>query len=163
LTKDREIPNLNFRDLYESLLQCDFPHSERDFQPTLDASFSGALLLPTGFACGSSTIVATAGWPQCVLLLNNEHWEAICAKLIGMTGQGNLPLPPAMQAFRNLLLGNAVELEIGASGIVELPIHLLEYGQIKEKIRSLRHGVANELVRVAASHPLGCLSPSSAY
>lgn len=121
----------------------------------MDASVAGGFLLPMGFADGSTTIISTAGWPQCILLLNNEHWEAISAKLIGMTGQRNLPFTPAIKAFRSLLLGNAVELEIGRSGTVKLPSHLLEHGQIKEKVRSVRHGVAIELVRVAAPHPRG--------
>jgi hypothetical protein len=155
LTKDREIPNLNCRDLYESLLQCGSPRSEQAIQPPLDASVAEGFPLPMGFADGSTTIIATAGWPQCVLLLNNEHWEAIRTKLIGMTVQRNLPFPPAIQAFRSLLLGNAVELEIGASGTMELPTHLLEHAQINGKIRFVRHGAAIELVRVAAPHPRG--------
>jgi hypothetical protein len=73
LTKDREIPNLNCRDLYESLLQCGFPQSEQAIQPPLDASVAEGFLLLMGFADGSTTIIATAGWPQCVLLLINEH------------------------------------------------------------------------------------------
>jgi DNA-binding transcriptional regulator/RsmH inhibitor MraZ len=155
LTKDREIHNLNCRDLYECLLQSGFPRIEQAIQLPLDASVAGGFLLPTGFADGSTTIIATAGWPQCVLLLNHEHWEAISAKLIGKTGQRNLPFTPAIKAFRSLLLGNAVELEIGPNATVKLPIHLLEHGQINGKIRFVRHGAAIELVRVAAPHPRG--------
>jgi hypothetical protein len=46
-------------------------------------------------------------------------------------------------------------LEIGPSGTVELPIHLLEHAQINGKIRFVRHRAAIELVRVAAPHPRG--------
>jgi len=153
LTKDSDFPNQNCRDLYESLLQYGIPRSERGFQLPLDATFAGEFLLPKGFADGSTTIIATAGLPQCVLLLNSEHWEAIRAKLIGMAVQSNLPFPLAMQAFRSLLLGNAVELEIGPSGAVELPIHLFEHAQITGKVRSVWHGSAIELVCAEAPHP----------
>lgn len=153
MTNDRGIHNLNCRDLYESLLQCGFSRSERAIQPQLDASVAEGFLLPKGFADGSTTIIATAGWPQCVLLLNSQHWEAISAQLIGMTGQSNLPFPPPIQALRSLLLGNAVELEIGPSGTVELPIHLLEHAQIAGKVRSFWHGSAIELVCAEAPHP----------
>jgi hypothetical protein len=46
-------------------------------------------------------------------------------------------------------------LEIGPSGAVELPIHLLEHAQINERIRFVRHGVAIELVCAEAPHPPG--------
>jgi hypothetical protein len=44
-------------------------------------------------------------------------------------------------------------LEICPCGAVELPIHLLEHAQINGRIRFVRHGVAIELVCVAAPHP----------
>ena len=81
-TERYEARDLNHLDLYQSLLQSGQSRTESAFEPGLEVAFSGAFTLPTGFAGASATVIATAGLPRCVLLLDNDHWRAISEKLI---------------------------------------------------------------------------------
>ena len=141
----------NHHDLYQSLLQSGQSGTESASEPGLDASFSGEFMLPTWFADASATVIATAGLPRCVLLLDNDHWRAISAKLLRSDRSQESPTATALQ---NLILGNAVELAISSNRTVDLPDHLLKYGEIDRKLTSFRYSAAIELVRAGAPRPL---------
>ncbi len=150
-TERYEARDLNHLDLYQSLFHSGKSLTESAFEPGLDATFSSAFMLPTWFADASATVIATAGLPRCVLLLDNDHWRAISAMLLGSdTSQDS----PAKAALQSLILGSAVEITISASGTIELPDHLLKYAEIDWKMTAFRHGAAIELVRAGAPRPL---------
>lgn len=150
-TEGFEARDLNHHDLYQSLLQSGQSGTESASEPSLDVSFSGAFMLPTWFTDASATVIATAGLPRCVLLLDNDHWRAIIAKLLRSDRSQD---SPAKAALQSLILGSAVEITISASGTIELPDHLLKYAEIDGKITALRHCAAIELVRAGAPRPL---------
>ena len=150
-TEGFEARDLNHHGLYQSLLQNGQSRTESAFEPGLDASFSGEFMLPTWFADASATVIATAGLPRCVLLLDNDHWRAINEKLLR---SDRLQESPTATALQSLILGNAVELAISTNRTVDLPDHLLKYAEIDGKMTSFRHGPAIELVRAGAPRPL---------
>jgi len=144
----RDLSNL---DLYQSLFQNGQSGTESASEPSLDVSFSGAFTLPAGFSHASATVIATAGLPRSVLLLDNDRWQAISAKLLRSDRSQD---SPAKRALQSLILGNAVELNINTNRTVELPDHLLKYAEIDGKLTLFRHGAAIELVPAGAPRPL---------
>ena len=149
-TEGHEARSLNHHDLYQSLLQSGQSGTKSAFEPSLDVSFSGAFTLPTGFAHASATVIATAGLPRCVLLLDHDYWRAISEKLLR---SDRLQESPTATALQNLILGNAVELAISSNRTVDLPDHLLKYAEIDGEITSFSRGAAIEIVRAEAPHP----------
>ena len=149
-TEGFEARDLNLHDLYQSLLQSGQSRIESAFEPGLEVAFSGAFTLPTGFAGASATVIATAGLPRCVLLLDNDRWRAISEKLLRSDRWQD---SPAKAPLQSLILGSAVELAISTSRTVDLPDHLLKYAEIDRKLTSFKHGAAIELVRAGAPHP----------
>ena len=150
-TEGNEARSLNHHDLYQSLLQSGQSGTRSAFEPSLDVSFSGAFTLPTGFAHASATVIATAGLPRCVLLLDHDYWRAISEKLLR---SDRLQESPTATALQNLILGNAVELAISSNRTVDLPDHLLKYAEIDRELTSFRYSAAIELVRAGAPRPL---------
>lgn len=139
------------RDLYQSLLQSGQTGTRSASEPSLDVSFSGVFTLPTGFADASATVIATAGLPRSVLLLDNDHWRSISEKLLRSDRSEE---SHTATELKSLILGNAVELAISTNRTVDLPVHLLKYAAIDGKMTALRQGAAMELVRAGAPRPL---------
>jgi DNA-binding transcriptional regulator/RsmH inhibitor MraZ len=136
--------------LYQSLLQSGQSGTESASEPSLDVSFSGVFTLPTGFADASATVIATAGLPRSVLLLDNDHWRSISEKLLR---SDRLQESHTATELKSLILGNAVELAISTNRTVDLPDHLLKYAEIDGEITSFSRGAAIEIVRAEAPHP----------
>ena len=150
-TAGYEARDLNHLELYQSLFHSGKSLTESAFEHGLDALFSSAFMLPTWFADASATVIATAGLPRSVLLLDNDHWRAISEKLLR---SDRLQDSPATAALQSLILGSAVEITISTNRTIQLPDHLLKYAEIDGKMTAFRHGAAIELVRARAPRPL---------
>jgi hypothetical protein len=146
MTEIRETSDQDYRELYERLLCGAAIHVEKRFIPGFDGSFTGTIALPKGFAENTATVIATAGSPRSLLLLEEGHWCAITTELLNRTKTGAQPGFSASEALRRLFLGNATELDISPRRTVELPNHLLDYAGIDQGLRQSWHGQAIELL-----------------
>lgn len=107
----------------------------------------GSLILPSAFRPGLTrdVIYLTQGLDHNILVLTSSVFERICAQLntISMTD-------PLARMLNRLILGNAVPVNAGPDGTLQIPPELRQYAKFSGEVTLVGQGEYLELWDVAA-------------
>ena len=112
---------------------------------TLSLDTKGRLAVPSKYrdvllARGDGRVVVTADPSKCLLLYPLLEWEPIEKKLNSLSG-----FNAQIRSLQRLLIGNAAELELDATGRILLPAMLREFAALEKNVVMVGQGAKFEL------------------
>ncbi len=112
---------------------------------TLSLDTKGRLAVPSKYrdvllAQGDGRVVVTADPSKCLLLYPLLEWEPIEKKLNSLSG-----FNAQIRSLQRLLIGNAAELELDATGRILLPAMLREFAALEKNVVMVGQGAKFEL------------------
>ncbi len=111
----------------------------------LSLDTKGRLAVPSKYrdvllAQGDGRVVVTADPSKCLLLYPLLEWEPIEKKLNSLSG-----FNPQTRSLQRLLVGNAADLELDATGRILLPAMLREFAALDKNVVMVGQGAKFEL------------------
>ncbi|BBP01966.1 division/cell wall cluster transcriptional repressor MraZ [Sulfuriferula nivalis] len=112
---------------------------------TLSLDTKGRLAVPSKYrdvllAQGDGRVVVTADPSKCLLLFPLLEWEPIEKKLNSLSS-----FNPQTRSLQRLLVGNAADLELDATGRILLPAMLREFAALEKNVVMVGQGAKFEL------------------
>ena len=112
---------------------------------TLSLDAKGRLMVPSRYRDelsqqGDGRVVVTADPGKCLLLFPLQAWEPIEKKLNSLSS-----FNPQTRSLQRLLVGNAADLELDASGRILLPAMLREFAALDKNVVLVGQGAKFEL------------------
>lgn len=112
---------------------------------TLSLDTKGRFAVPSKYrdvllAQGDGRVVVTADPSKCLLLYPLLEWEPIEKKLNSLSGFNT-----QIRSLQRLLIGNAAELELDATGRILLPAMLREFAALEKNVVMVGQGAKFEL------------------
>ncbi len=112
---------------------------------TLSLDAKGRLMVPSRYrdelvAHGDGRVVVTADPGKCLLLFPLAEWEPIEKKLNSLSS-----FNAQTRGLQRLLVGNATDLELDATGRILLPAMLREFAGLDKNVVLVGQGVKFEL------------------
>lgn len=112
---------------------------------TLSLDTKGRLAVPSKYrdvllAQGDGRVVVTADPSKCLLLFPLLEWEPIEKKLNSLSS-----FNPQTRSLQRLLVGNAADLELDATGRILLPTMLREFAALEKNVVMVGQGAKFEL------------------
>lgn len=112
---------------------------------TLSLDTKGRLAVPSKYrdvllAQGDGRVVVTADPSKCLLLFPLMEWEPIEKKLNSLSS-----FNPQTRSLQRLLVGNAADLELDATGRILLPAMLREFAGLEKSVVLVGQGAKFEL------------------
>ena len=112
---------------------------------TLSVDTKGRLAVPSKYrdvllAQGDGRVVVTADPSKCLLLFPLVEWEPIEKKLNGLSS-----FNPQTRSLQRLLVGNAADIELDATGRILLPAMLREFAALEKSVVLVGQGAKFEL------------------
>ena len=112
---------------------------------TLNLDSKGRLAVPSRYrdalqSQAEGRVVVTADPSQCLLLFPLPEWEPIEKKLNGLSS-----FNPQTRSLQRLLVGNAHDLELDASGRILLPAMLRDFAGLEKTVVLVGQGAKFEL------------------
>lgn len=112
---------------------------------TLSLDTKGRLAVPSRYrdvlsAQGDGRVVVTADPSKCLLLFPLLEWEPIEKKLNSLSS-----FNPQTRSLQRLLVGNAADLELDATGRILLPAMLREFAALEKSVVLVGQGAKFEL------------------
>lgn len=112
---------------------------------TLNLDIKGRLMVPTRYrdallTQGDGRVVITADPSKCLLLYSLIEWEPIEKRLNSLSS-----FNAQTRSLQRLLVGNAADLELDATGRILLPANLREFAEIEKSAVLVGQGIKFEL------------------
>jgi MraZ protein len=112
---------------------------------TLSLDTKGRLAVPSRYrdvlsAQGDGRVVVTADPSKCLLLFPLQEWEPIEKKLNSLSS-----FNAQTRSLQRLLVGNAADLELDATGRILLPAMLREFAALEKNVVLVGQGAKFEL------------------
>ena len=112
---------------------------------TLSLDTKGRLAVPSKYrdvllAQGDGRVVVTADPSKCLLLFPLLEWEPIEKKLNSLSS-----FNPQTRSLQRLLVGNAADLELDATGRILLPAMLREFAALDKNVVMVGQGAKFEM------------------
>jgi MraZ protein len=112
---------------------------------TLSLDTKGRLAVPSKYrdvllGQGDGRVVVTADPSKCLLLFPLLEWEPIEKKLNSLSS-----FNPQTRSLQRLLVGNAADLELDATGRILLPAMLREFAALEKNVVMVGQGAKFEL------------------
>ncbi len=112
---------------------------------TLSLDTKGRLMVPARYrdalvAPNEGRVVVTADPSKCLLLFPLAEWEPIEKKLNGLSS-----FNAQTRSLQRLLVGNAADLELDATGRILLPAMLRDFAALDKNVVMVGQGVKLEL------------------
>ena len=112
---------------------------------TLSLDTKGRLAVPSKYRDmllmqGDGRVVVTADPSKCLLLYPLQEWEPIEKKLNGLSSFNQ-----QARSLQRLVVGNAADLELDATGRILLPVMLREFAALEKSVVLVGQGAKFEL------------------